>query len=75
MERCDTDLKRYISDPNRDQSWDANLDILRQCVCGIEYLHTLNTMIIHRDIKPANILISFNVNEPPRIVITDFGLS
>lgn len=76
MELCDTDLNKYINADSRDTSLEANIDLLTQCAKGIEYLHTLTPMIIHRDIKPANILISFTGESlPPRIVITDFGLS
>ena len=61
----------------------AGLDmpnILKQITSGIHYLHSLK--IVHRDIKPQNILVSApklsltnpSVSQPPRLLISDFGL-
>ncbi|SAM79567.1 related to Serine/threonine-protein kinase [Ustilago bromivora] len=43
--------------------------ILRDVVCGLEYLHYQG--IIHRDIKPANLL----CDKDRRVKISDFGVS
>uniref|UniRef100_V5EVW0 Protein kinase n=1 Tax=Kalmanozyma brasiliensis (strain GHG001) TaxID=1365824 RepID=V5EVW0_KALBG len=43
--------------------------ILRDVVCGLEYLHYQG--IIHRDIKPANLL----YDKEHRVKISDFGVS
>ena len=55
-------------------------DILRQITLGVRHLHSLK--IVHRDIKPQNILLSApkklptsqNKFQPPRLLISDFGL-
>lgn len=55
-------------------------DVLRQITAGVQYLHSLK--IVHRDIKPQNILVSApkliltnpSITQPPRLLISDFGL-
>ena len=49
----------------------TNLEVMKQIIAGIEYLHSQN--IVHRDVKPANFLIA---SENPILVkIADFDLS
>lgn len=48
---------------------DEARSILRDVVCGLEYLHYQG--IIHRDIKPANLL----WDKEHRVKISDFGVS
>ncbi len=48
---------------------DEARSILRDVVCGLEYLHYQG--IIHRDIKPANLL----WDKDRRVKISDFGVS
>lgn len=62
----DGDLGSWINRDNK--SSHEILDIVRQIVEGLSYLH--ENQIIHRDIKPQNILIHNNV-----IKICDFGFS
>ena len=69
-----TNLERFIKDfknnnPNGHISQEILIDILRQILTGLEYLH--GNFILHRDIKPDNILIYEN----NKIKITDFGIS
>lgn len=67
MELCDTSLDKFIQDMtiiNRNQ----NINIFRQIVNGLSYIHSEN--IIHRDINPKNIFIRNDV-----VKIGDFGLA
>lgn len=43
--------------------------IMREILCGLEYIHSKN--IMHRDLKPANILIT----ESGRVKVADLGLA
>ena len=40
----------------REASLETNLEVMKQIMIGIEYLHNQN--IVHRDIKPGNILVA-----------------
>ena len=69
-----TNLESFIKDfknnnPNSYINQEILIDILRQILLGLEYLH--GNYILHRDIKPDNILIYQN----NKIKITDFGIS
>lgn len=53
--------------------------IIRQCLEGLNYLHTREPPIRHKDIKPANILLCEETVDPSkpivRPIIIDFGIS
>jgi serine/threonine protein kinase len=53
------------------------LDLCRQSIAGIEYLHTRNPAVVHRDIKPSNILISRGGRGGKQLTvkIADLGLA
>jgi serine/threonine protein kinase len=61
----DKDLEHWL---NKNNSIDDITYVIKQTVCGIEYMHTNN--ILHRDIKSQNILLHNNT-----IKICDFGFS
>lgn len=53
--------------------------IIRQCLEGLEFLHTQEPQILHGDLKPQNILL-WRVQDPDgsveiRPIIADFGIS
>lgn len=49
----------------------TRLRIARDGATAVQFLHSLQPMIIHRDIKPQNFLVDDN----HRVVVADFGLS
>jgi serine/threonine protein kinase len=61
----DKDMDTWLQ---KEHSIDEIKDVIKQIVCGIEYMHSNN--ILHRDIKPQNILFHGNM-----IKICDFGFS
>lgn len=71
MELCDSDLRKYINDPNTKNLGMFQIKkILYDILNGIDYLNKLN--LIHRDLKPANICINFDTCTAK---IADFGLA
>jgi serine/threonine protein kinase len=60
--------------PRLPLSFPQSLNVIRQCLSALAYLHGQSPPIAHRDIKPENIL----VNDTPsgiHIKLADFGLS
>ena len=55
MELCDFTLKDYLLIYSKDDSYENKINIIKQIICGLEYLESKN--IIHRDIKPDNIFL------------------
>lgn len=51
------------------------VQILRQCLEALMYLHGHNPPIVHRDIKPANILVQYRFAGNVYVKFADFGLS
>lgn len=85
LELCPASLQDVVEKPGNypaligSKSLDMP-DVLKQITAGVQYLHSLK--IVHRDIKPQNILVSApkkllanpSVHQPPRLLISDFGL-
>jgi len=63
-------LDAYIEEGMDKISIDQKKSIMKQILCGLEYLHKYN--IIHRDLKPGNILLS---SDKTCVKISDFGIS
>ncbi|KAG9017076.1 hypothetical protein FRB90_001855 [Tulasnella sp. 427] len=63
------DLRDYMEQEN--PSWDLRLQIVRDSVDGLAYLHTRRPAIRHGDLKTGNVLI----NAQHRAMLADFGLS
>ncbi|KAL2184991.1 kinase-like protein [Thermothelomyces heterothallicus CBS 203.75] len=51
------------------------LQILRQCLSALVYLHGQEPPIVHRDIKPSNILVQYRHSDGIFVKLGDFGLS
>ncbi|CAG8670045.1 197_t:CDS:2, partial [Racocetra fulgida] len=73
------DLRYYLNHSNLD--WDKKVDIARQVVCGLFFLH--ENEILHRDLHTKNVVIKNDESDESdesfkygiRVTITDFGLS
>ena len=83
LELCEGTLEQLIENriPKHSKLLQNNqeidgLEILRQAMHGIAYLHNLDKPIVHRDLKPSNILIYLPKGASgPRGKIADLGLS
>lgn len=51
--------------------WKQRLQMLRSAAKGVNYLHTLDQVIIHRDLKSSNLLVDENWN----VKVADFGFA
>ena len=63
------DLNHYYK--TMDISNEVNIDVMRQIMVGISYLHSQD--IVHRDIKPGNILVASEI--PLILKLADFDVS
>ena len=79
LELCEATLEQFIELDHPKRYINANVDgmqILRDALYGIDYLHGLENSIVHRDIKPKNVLIYIPKGaSDPRGKIADLGLS
>ncbi|CAG8584245.1 21344_t:CDS:2 [Dentiscutata erythropus] len=67
------DLEFYLSN-NNDLKWEKKIYIVREIVCGLNFLHSKK--ILHRDLHAGNMLIKSSSSEYGiEVLITDFGLS
>ena len=68
MHLCKFDLNEFYK--TREVSHETNLEVMKQIMMGIEYLHSKN--IVHRDIKPGNILVASVT--PLQLKLADFDV-
>ncbi|KAH3745153.1 Eukaryotic translation initiation factor 2-alpha kinase 1 [Pelomyxa schiedti] len=75
MHLYEATLDTWLKREGRQVTRVENLDIFRQIVEAIKYLHSI--CIIHRDIKPANIFLSKRHESPSgySVSVGDFGLA
>eukprot|EP01099_Mayorella_cantabrigiensis_P004755 TRINITY_DN362_c0_g1_i1.p1 TRINITY_DN362_c0_g1~~TRINITY_DN362_c0_g1_i1.p1 ORF type:complete len:531 (-),score=125.59 TRINITY_DN362_c0_g1_i1:95-1606(-) len=72
MEMCHKgSLSSYLHDPKNNISMFRRLQMVRDTVLGMNWLHCSQPLIIHRDLKPANLLLDDNLH----VRVCDFGLS
>ena len=68
MPLCEFDLNEFYK--TREVSHETNLEVMKQIMMGIEYLHSEN--IVHRYIKPGNILVASVA--PLQLQLADFDV-
>jgi tRNA A-37 threonylcarbamoyl transferase component Bud32 len=51
------------------------LNLLRQTLEALQYIHSLNPPLVHLDVKEANLLVDMTSPESPAIKLSDFGVS
>ncbi|KAF0488390.1 kinase-like domain-containing protein [Gigaspora margarita] len=69
-------LRDYLShNDNSFLEWEKKIDIARQVVCGLYFLHEIG--ILHRDLHTKNVVVKNDKTSKYgiRVMITDFGLS
>ena len=78
MELCDQTLKEIIEEKNSSITpiidYMIRIEIFRQLLFALNYLHSMTPKVIHRDIKPSNVLIKY-YNDHAQVKLCDFGLS
>src|SRR5882757_1663787 len=82
MEFCEYSLQNIINLKNKfNPSLNAinyyiSIELFKEILECVQYLHSIDPPIIHRDLKPQNILIKMNNNTNRRFVkLCDFGLA
>ena len=78
MEFCNQTLKDIIEEKNPSIPpiivYMIRIEIFRQILFALNYLHSMTPKVIHRDIKPSNILIKYH-NDHAQCKLCDFGYS
>ncbi|XP_033150517.1 mitogen-activated protein kinase kinase kinase 7-like [Drosophila busckii] len=64
-------LEAYIHTSGLALEYENLLNLMRQCIKGLAYLHGREPKIMHRDVKTANMVLTSNYR---KLKICDFGL-
>ena len=81
MELCDCHLAEMLNDKDCAniltplQDFVFSMEVFKELLECVQYLHSLQLKIIHRDIKPTNVLVKYHDNNGHFLKLCDFGLS
>ena len=81
MELCDCHLDQMFNDKidakilSPLQDFVFCMEVFKELMKCVHYLHSRQPKIIHRDLKPSNVLIKYHDNNGHLVKLCDFGLS
>lgn len=72
MPMADANLYSYIKSNNTKLSAEDRFHLIKQVIQAMSYAHDRSWL--HRDLSPHNVLVFYNNDQLPKIVVSDFGL-